>query len=277
VAITQDQAASLKREQKARRAAGLDAPLLNARAVAGEAAITAAAGLRTRDGATLDPYRASIGLAAAATARGARLFEQSPASRTRFRPRWVDVSTRDGTIRARTVVIATGIPTALFASLQRHASFRATFTVLTAPIPGAARRQLGRRSVVVCDMAVPAHVVRWVGDTQMLVTGADSDPVPPRQLDRTLVQRTGQLMYELSTLYPDISGVMPAYGWSAPYARTAHGLPFIGPHRNFPRHLFAFADSSHGVTGAFLASRILLRYYLGEPDRADEPFAFTRG
>ena len=90
------------------------------------------------------------------------------------------------------------------------------------------------------------------------------------------MQRTGQLMYELSTIYPDISGILPEYGWEAVYGRTADGLPFIGPHRNFPHHLFAFGDSSHSVTGAYLASRILLRHFLDEPEPADEVFGFLR-
>jgi glycine/D-amino acid oxidase-like deaminating enzyme len=115
-----------------------------------------------------------------------------------------------------------------------------------------------------------------VGDERLLVTGADAELVPERLVDKLLVQRTGQLMYELSVLYPEISGTQPAYGWHAAYARTAEGLPYIGPHRNFPRHLFAVGDSSHSVTGAYLASRILLRHFLGEPDAADEAFAFTR-
>ena len=58
------------------------------------------------------------------------------------------------------------------------------------------------------------------------------------------------------------------------YARTGDGLPYIGPHRNYPHHLFAFGDASHSVTGAYLASRILLRHHLGEPDAADEAFGF---
>jgi glycine/D-amino acid oxidase-like deaminating enzyme len=91
-----------------------------------------------------------------------------------------------------------------------------------------------------------------------------------------LVQRTGQLMYELSTVYPDISGTAPAYGWDAPYASTSDGLPFIGPHRNYPRHLFAFGDSSHSVTGAYLASRLLIRHALDEAEPADEAFSFNR-
>jgi glycine/D-amino acid oxidase-like deaminating enzyme len=106
--------------------------------------------------------------------------------------------------------------------------------------------------------------------------GADRESPPDRLREKTTIQRTGQLMYELSTMYPDISGMIPEYGWDAAYARTADGLPYIGPHRNFPRHLFAFGDSSHSVTGAHLASRMLLRHYLGELDPADELFAFTR-
>ena len=78
-------------------------------------------------------------------------------------------------------------------------------------------------------------------------------------------------MYELSTLYPDISGIRPAYGWHAAYARTVDGLPYIGPHRNFPHHLFAFGDASRSVTGAYLASRILLRHHLEEPEAGDAP------
>jgi len=118
--------------------------------------------------------------------------------------------------------------------------------------------------------------VRWVDDDRILVAGASGERPPDRLHDKTVVQRTGQLMYELSTIYPDISGIMPAYGWDAPYSRTEDGLPFVGPHRNYPFHLFAFGDSSAGVTGAYLASRILLRNIMDDADRADEVFGFNR-
>ena len=78
VAVTPDQVARLTREQQARRKAGLDAPLLKASAIKSELGLDAAAGLRAKDGATVDPYRACLGLAAAAAQRGAALFERSP-------------------------------------------------------------------------------------------------------------------------------------------------------------------------------------------------------
>ena len=232
VAETPEQAARLKREQQARRNAGLDAPSVDPRAIKSETGLTARAGLRGKDGATLDPARACAGLAAAATARGARLFERSPAKRIRFGAKAVDVATADGTIRADRVVIATGQPTPLFKSLVRHFWLRSSY--LRSPSrcrPGSADSS-GAGASIVRDSADPPHIVRWVDDERLLVMGADGESPPERLREKVDVQRTGQLMYELSTLYPEISGILPAYGWDAPYARTADGLPL---HRSAPQ------------------------------------------
>ena len=276
VASSPEQAAHLKREQKARRAGGLDSPVLNARATASEVALNAAMALRAKGGATLDPYRACVGLAVSAAHRGAQLFERSPVKKITFTRRSADVLTANGRIHAKRVIVATGMPTPLFKPLARHFWFRTTYFALTEPVPAKIRQLMGRRDAVLRDCAAPPHVVRWVGGDRVIVAGADGATPPPRQRDSVIVQRTGQLMYELSTLYPDVSGVQPTFGWAADYARTTEGLPCIGPHRNFPHQLFAFGDASHGVTGAYLASRIILRRHFEEMDPADEVFRFRR-
>jgi glycine/D-amino acid oxidase-like deaminating enzyme len=276
VARTQDEAARLKREQNIRRDAGVDASSMNARAIRSDLGIDGVAALRTREGATIDPYRACVGIAAAAVERDAQCFERSSVRRITFNRKIADVHLSDGKIRTRRVVIATGFPTALFKALARHFWFKSTFYVETNPVPAKIRKQLGEREAIVCDLADPPHVIRWVGEDRLLIAGADAAAAPTRQRDRILVQRTGQLMYELSTIYPDISGIQPDYGWSADYALTAEGVPYIGPHRNYPHHLFVFGDSSNSVTGAYLASRVLLRQHLGETESSDGAFSFNR-
>jgi glycine/D-amino acid oxidase-like deaminating enzyme len=276
VALTPDQAARLTRDLKDRRDAGVDAPMLGARVVKDEFGLDAAAAIREQAGGVLDPYRACLGLAAAAAARGAKIFERTPVRKIRFDRRKADVITAGGAIRADRVVVATGVPTLLSKSLIRHFWFRTSYFAMTDRVPAKIRQRLGRREAVVRDWSEPPHIVRWVDDERLLVSGADALTPPVRLRDGLAVQRTGQLMYELSTLYPDISGILPAYGWDAAYARTSDGLPYIGPHRNFPHHLFAFGDSSHGITGAYLASRMLLRHYLDELEPADRHFGFTR-
>jgi glycine/D-amino acid oxidase-like deaminating enzyme len=276
VAVTPDQAGRLTREQQARRKTGFDAPLLKAAAIRSELGIDAVVGVRAKDGATVDPYRACLALAAAAAERGGTLFERSPVRKVTFNRKIADVFTEGGTIRTNRVVVATGMPTPLYKSLARHFWFRTTYLAETEAVPAKIRNGLGRRDAVMRDCAEPPHAIRWVGGDRLLVGGADADAPPARLREKTIVQRTGQLMYELSTLYPDISGLQPAYGWAADYARSADGLPCIGAHRNFPHHLFAFGDSSHTITGAFVASRIVLRQHFEEMDPADEVFGFHR-
>jgi glycine/D-amino acid oxidase-like deaminating enzyme len=276
VARSQEDAARLRKEQKARAAARLDAPLLNARAISAGLALDGVAGLREKNGATIDPYRACVGLAAAAASRGAQIFERSTVKRVTFNRKTADVLLAGASIRTNRVIVATSLPTALFKGLIRHFWFKTAYLVLTDPIPVKIRRLLGADHAIIRDLAEPPHVIRWVGDDRLLVLGADSEAAPPRQRDKAVVQRANQLMYELSTLYPDISGIQPAFGWAADYALTAEGLPYIGAHRNYPHHLFVFGDASHSVTAAYLASRVLLRQHLGQSDSGDEAFSFNR-
>jgi glycine/D-amino acid oxidase-like deaminating enzyme len=276
VAMSPEQGVILRRELQARRAAGLEASIVLPRALAAESAVAVNLAVRTHGGGTLDPYRATLGLAQAAADRGARLFEHSAVQKVTFTRRIANVVTKEGVIRTRRVVIATLVPTPLFSSLERHFWFDTSYLVLTDPIPAKVRQRIGGPQAVLRDSAVPPHIVRWVNGERLLVAGADGRSVPVRQRDKTLVQRTGQLMYELSTIHPDMSGIMPARGWDAAYSRTSDRLPYIGPHRNFPHHLFALGDASHGVTGAYLASRVLLRHHLGEVGAADEVFGFNR-
>jgi glycine/D-amino acid oxidase-like deaminating enzyme len=83
-------------------------------------------------------------------------------------------------------------------------------------------------------------------------------------------------MYELTTLYPAISGVQPGWGWDFLHYGSPDGLPVVGPHRNFPRHLFALGHGRHGAGMAWLAARVLLRAYQGEPAKGDDLFGFVR-
>jgi glycine/D-amino acid oxidase-like deaminating enzyme len=277
IAQTPEEQARLAKERKAKKAAGLDAPALGARVVSSEVALSPIVALRGREGATIDPYRACVGLAEAAVKRGAVVYERSEVRRITFNRKIADVHVAGGgKIRTKKVIVATGTPTMLFKSLRRHFWFKTTYVALTGRIHAKIRNQLGKRKTVVRDSADPYHVVRWVDDDRLLVMGADIETPPDRQRSKLLGPKTGQLMYELSVLYPDISGIQPEYGWSMDYAKTAEGLPYIGPHRNFPHHLFVFGDSSHSVTGSYLASRVLLRYYLDALEPADKAFEFNR-
>ncbi len=265
----------LRREYQARRDAGFDHSWVTPAAFARETSVSSAGAIRTR-GAAIDPYRACVGLAAAAAARGAAIHERSGARRIRARRRHVEVATGRGTIQADAVIVATEAPIQDLRALRRHLRPQHTYYVVTEPMPAAVRREVGRRSAALRDSAVPPHVLRWLKDDRVLFTGADQPAQPARARDKVLVQRAGQLMYELSTIYPAISGLQPEWSWDSVHHDTADGLPYIGLHRNFPRHLFAMGHGRHGAGVAWLAARILLRQYTGEPLKGDDLFGFAR-
>jgi glycine/D-amino acid oxidase-like deaminating enzyme len=174
------------------------------------------------------------------------------------------------------VIIATGIATPLFSPLRRHLKRREKYFAVTERIPAVIRRQLGDREMVLTDMLTPPHRVCWAPDDCLLVEGADQDETPERKRSAILVQRTGQLMYELSTIYPAISGTQPAFGWEATYGEAVDRLMYIGAHRNYPHHLFALGGQPDSLTGSFVAARILLRAVQKTPEKGDEVFGWTR-
>jgi glycine/D-amino acid oxidase-like deaminating enzyme len=59
---------------------------------------------------------------------------------------------------------------------------------------------------------------------------------------------------------------------------TADSLPYVGPHRRYPHHWFAFGYGGNGMTFEFLTARLLLERWQGVkfPDHALFEFARLR-
>jgi glycine/D-amino acid oxidase-like deaminating enzyme len=268
------QEALLRKEFEAWEGAGLDAQWLASTPIAQVTGLSAAGGIRVKDAFTLDPYAACVGVAAVAVRKRGTFFERTEVTKIQVTPRSVDVVCGAGTVRSQKVVIATGTPGAAFKPLRRHFTARESYLVLTEPVPARLRREFGRGDAVVEDMHTPRHRLVWTADGRVLIGGADQ-AAPARGHDAVLVQRTGQLMYELLMMYPAIAGLRPEYGWSVPAAETADRLMFIGPHRNYPRHLFALGSGGDSVTGAFLAAGILTRALTGKPAKGDDDLGWA--
>jgi glycine/D-amino acid oxidase-like deaminating enzyme len=275
IARGDDEERDLRREFDARRGAGLGVSWQTTGQVSARMKLDAAPGMKVREGATLDPFKACTGLAASAVRAGAAFYEDSPVKSVRFTRKYAEVITAHGTIRTGHVVVATNSATAEFKPLRRHFKQRESYFAMTGPVPAAVRRQLGEPGVVLSDVKTPAHRIRWAPGDRLMIGGADQDETPLRTRQAVLVQRTGQLMYQLLTMYPAISGLQPEFGWDVPYGVPADGLMYIGAHRNYPHHHFAVGGSG-SLAGAFVASRLLLRQFQGKAEKADEVFGWNR-
>jgi len=276
IVAARDDEKVLRREFDARTKAGLEATWLSRRLLERLSAPGAPAAIRMREAFSLDAHRACLGLAVAAASRGALIFERSGLKKVNVARRHVDVIADGGTVRASTIVVATGTATLEFRQLRRHFKRREAYLVMTEAMPATIRKQLGSRDTTFNDTHTPPRRVRWTSDDRILIAGAAQDETPERKRPAVLVQRTGQLMYELLTMFPAISGLMPEYGWEVVTGETADGLMYVGPHRNYPRHLFALGSQGDSITGAFLAARILTRALQNASEKDDAVWSFTR-
>ena len=266
----------LRREHDARRDAGLDLAWLTRKQMQSRMKLDAAGGLKTRDGFALDPYRACIGIMAAARTAGAVCHEKSRVKKVRFTRKYAEVLADGGKIRTAKVIVVTGSITDVYKPLRRHLDERESYMVLTDRMPAVMRKQLGDPRVVLRDPEEASTQIDIVGGDRLLISGGDQSATQAKRRDAVLIQRTGALMYEVLKRYPAISGLRPELGWNAPYGRTADGLMYIGAHRNYPHHLFAVGGSAASVTGSFVAGRMLLRAVQDAAEKSDEVLGWTR-
>jgi glycine/D-amino acid oxidase-like deaminating enzyme len=79
------------------------------------------------------------------------------------------------------------------------------------------------------------------------------------------------------SLYPLLDEVESDAAWEGLFAMTLDGLPYIGPHRRYPGHLFALGYGGNGMTFGFLASKLLLDHFRGKTNEDHALFGCSRG
>jgi glycine/D-amino acid oxidase-like deaminating enzyme len=269
-------ASVLQKEAAARKAIKLDAAWLTP-AAAREALATETQGaMRLRDAGALHPVKAALGFADAARAKGARIFEQATVKKTTFTRKDATVVLAGATITTRGVVVATGAPGPVFHQLDRHVRAARGYVVVTDPLTSAMQKLVGPRASLYTEGTESPRFLRWLAGNRALFAGLTGPEIPAAQRETAVKQRANQLMYELSLRYPDISGLPPAFGWDLPIITTVDGLPWIGPHRNYPFHFFSVAFGWHGEAFGWLAARAAVRFFTDQSTRDDVCFGFMR-
>jgi glycine/D-amino acid oxidase-like deaminating enzyme len=271
-----EDARRLAHELRRRRAAGFDGEWIDAATLRRQMGIAGAAAIRTSGNAQLDPYRACLGLLGAAASSGAQIFERSPVRRIAAAPDGVRVLTTGGEIRAARVVVATGYATPEFAPLLGRFTMKHTYVLATKPADARMRQKLRLDGVMLWDTARPYHYARWTRDHRLLIGGADRPRVADGERPRALAEGARRLREHFERLLPPLAALGFERQWEGLFATTPDGLPYIGPHRRYPRHLFALGYGGNGMTFGFLAGRLLLEWHRGIQSPDHELFSFER-
>src|SRR5439155_1958284 len=119
------------------------------------------------------------------------------------------------------------------------------------------------------------HYARWF-NRRLIMGGGDRPQVTNRQRAAAFEKGVREVRRHFERLLPPLRDVEIEYAWEGLFANTPDGLPYIGPHRRYPRHLFALGYGGNGMTFGFLAARMLLEQYRGIRSSDHRLLAFDR-
>jgi glycine/D-amino acid oxidase-like deaminating enzyme len=271
-----DEVKHLRQELSARKAAGLPGRWLSASALYRMTGIRAQAAIATSGNAQVNPLRTCHAFLAAAARRGARIFERSQVRSVKTSKAGVDVRTASGTISASHIVVATGYATREFRDLVGRFRMKDTYVIATRRL-----RKARRLRVMAWDTDRPYHYIRWSDDGRLLVGGEDTNHHRSKGSRQRIRKARTRLMIYLAQIYPELADERPDHAWEGLFAETPDGLPYVGEHSRYPRHLFALGYGGNGMTASFLAAQILVDLYQGrdrggKARRLGNLFAFDR-
>jgi glycine/D-amino acid oxidase-like deaminating enzyme len=266
----------LRRECELRARSGFDAKWLGPGTLRRLTGIAGHGAILSEGSAQFDPYRACIGILRAAAVAGAVVFERSEARRIETAHHGVRIRTRQGTLHADRVVIATGYATPQFRPLAGRFRMYRTYVLATEPIDSVQRDDVGLSDVMVWDTERPYHYARWTPEHRLLLGGGDRLVQPGQRRRQQAKTAARDLRAYFEARLPALATVRTERAWEGLFAMTADSLPYIGPHRRYPRHWFALGYGGNGMTFGFLAARLLLERWQGVKSRDHALFEFAR-
>ncbi|CAN5368609.1 FAD-binding oxidoreductase [soil metagenome] len=215
-------------------------------------------GRRDSGAGHLDPLKFAQGLARAAAAAGARIFEGTRATRlTRTR-----VETARGAIDADIVVLAgNGYLDGIDAEVEARVLPIDNYILATEPIGAGKPGGLIPGGEAVSDTRFVVYYFRPTTDGRLVFGGGETySRKPPRDV-------AGFVRRHALRIYPQLGGTRIDHAWGGTLAVTLHRLPFI--RRIRPGVYAAAGYSGQGVAMAPFAGKVIADAIAGDPGRLD--------
>jgi gamma-glutamylputrescine oxidase len=210
----------------------------------------------------LHPLNYTLGLARAAEAAGARIYEGSQVIRLDHGDT-VTVSTGAGAVRARYVALCCNayIDDAISAKLRARIMPVGTYIVATEPLGEARMASLIRENVAVTDINWVLDYFRRSADHRLLFGGRVSysglDPLNTERATRARMLK----------VFPQLADVDIAYSWGGYVDITMSRAPDFG--RLAPNVYYLQGFSGHGIALTGMAGQLVAEAISGQAERFD--------
>jgi len=220
-----------------------------------------------RRAGSVHPLNYARGLADAAAARGARLYQQSAARRIERAQAGWRIATDRGQVQAGQVVIATNAYTDdLWPGLRTSVVPALSSQIATEPLPAALRETILPGRQAVSDARRLLHYYRLDAAGRLVIGGRG----PLSDRDDEGAYR--HIRRALASTFPQLADAPLPYRWSGRLAMTRDGMPHL--HRPAPGLTMALGCNGRGVALTTAVGQAIAGHLLAG-DASPLPFAAT--
>lgn len=271
-ASTPEDVPALKLEHENLARHGFGSEFWNEETVRSHYSFSKPAALFSRGDAEANPLRTVHGLIEKAHSGGVRVYEHTEARRYEFHADGVTCFTEHGRIFAKKVVFAMGYETQEMKK-DRGAELINTYAVMTKPLQ---RLPQWHEHSLIWETARPYFYFRTTPDNRIIAGGRDEPLTDPERREIRVLSQGQRLLEELVTLFPELQGIEAEYSWGAVFGTTRDGLPYIGPHPEYPHCCFIEGYGGNGTVYSMIAAELLADTLAGKVRPELELFSLTR-
>lgn len=211
----------------------------------------------------LHPLNFALGLADAARAAGACIFEETVVTSYESQAGKVTVKTRDGAnVSANKLILGcNGYLDTLEDRVAKRVMPINNFVIATEPLGDDLARELIRDDVAVADSKFVINYYRLSADKRMLFGGGETYGYTfPKDIKAFVSPH-------MLEVYPQLKDIKIDYGWGGTLAITMNRMPFFA---KVDENVFtATGYSGHGVAMATLSGQIMADAVVGTMERFD--------
>ena len=261
----------LQHEFKARRDAGFDVELLNAKQVRAGYRMDARAAIRSRQAASMDAYLFTHQLYDFHIPKGLRVFENTHVDRIDHERKDVRLYTDKGhRVTAKKLVYATGYEVGRYIR-KKIVTLKSTYACVSQPISGIPDFL---KHTMLWNTDDPYLYMRCDGN-RIIVGGRDESYHNPERRDAIIERKANLLERDMRRIFPALD-FRTEFSWTGTFGSTSDGLPYIGPYDKLRNSFFALGFGGNGITFSALAAEMIADIIMGRKKQVEPIFSFNR-
>lgn len=249
---------ALQTEAELRVRHGFPSAFLPADAAAERFGIAPRAAIISADSFELNPLQLTLALLAVARQRGVTISFPVDVTSLRDDSEGILLTSGQGELRARHVILATGYERSTF--LPADFSLSASYAIATP----SGKAPLWKENAMIWEASEGYLYTRSDRDGRIIAGGGDESFLDARSRDARIAEKANALAANLQNLVG--AAIKPEECWAAIFGSSPDGLPAIGRASGYERLWLANGFGGNGITFAMLAAGLLTAELTGKPD-----------